>query len=358
MNYGTQYRSKRGGKARGPKNNFSENTATVSVATLLVITHNSKNYIDNLKTLITSTNRCIDEILIMDANSTDGTVELLKRLQDPRIHLILSQEDGSYRKSLNQGVREARNEFIVSINLDIEIVKGSICNLVQLLNLNEKVGCVIPKVQQSGKYEPYFKSIHAIPFISIFNITDSILEGDEDYAETEVCGGPIFAFRKQAFLESGGLNSEVFMTNDEPEMSIKMGNLGYVFLVTKSTYVLHEWGSSVSDRDRNTQKIDFFIRNWLFSTAYLHKTMCGNEGKTKDKIWLLIYLWKSFQYCVYRKKAYYFFLALDQLKKVRKYPKSGNYSFKWRFSIFLRSEFYEFVNYLRMRKLRYSNNFK
>lgn len=356
MDCATQYSVHRDEKSRGSNSDFSNNTASVSVGSLLIITHNSKNYIDNLKTLIASTKRCVDEILIMDANSTDGTVEILKDLEDQRIRLIFSREDGSYRKSLNQGVLEARNEFVVSINLDIEIVKGSICNLVQLLNSIKEVACVIPKVQQSGKYQPYFISIHAIPFISIFNITDSVLEEDEDCAETEVCGGPIFAFRKKAFLESGGLNSEVFMTNDEPEMSVKMGDLGYKFLVTKDTYVLHEWGSSVSDRNENTQKIDFFIKNWLFSAAYLHRTMCGNENRVKEKIWLMIYLWKAFQYCVYRKRATYFFLALDQIKRVRKYPKGGNYSFKWRILIFLKNEFYEFLNYLHMRKTKYSQN--
>jgi hypothetical protein len=83
----------------------------------------------------------IKEVILVSDGSTDGTGDLLSRLQSPRIKTIVLREHGGKAVAVNVGVALATAEVILFVDIRPEIAPGSIRQLISNL-ADPKVGCV------------------------------------------------------------------------------------------------------------------------------------------------------------------------------------------------------------------------
>ncbi len=65
------------------------------------------------------------EVVIVDDGSTDGSVSIVESISDPRIRLI-KQENGGPSKARNEGVKNAKGDWIVFLDADDEMLPGAI----------------------------------------------------------------------------------------------------------------------------------------------------------------------------------------------------------------------------------------
>ena len=70
--------------------------------------------------------RFIEEIIIVDNGSTDGSIQLIEEyMNSPNfkidIKLIKNEENLGFAPAVNQGIRMAKSEYIFSINNDVEL---------------------------------------------------------------------------------------------------------------------------------------------------------------------------------------------------------------------------------------------
>ena len=65
------------------------------------------------------------EHLVMDGGSTDGTVELLKSVSDPRLHWT-SQSDTGQSDAINRGLRQADGDIVGWLNSDDLYTPGAL----------------------------------------------------------------------------------------------------------------------------------------------------------------------------------------------------------------------------------------
>lgn len=316
--------------------------------TVLVITYNSAHLLKNLEYVLANSTKCIDEILFIDNASNDNTIHNLKQFHLSGIskRIIENNENIGYRRALNQGVANSKNEYIVSLNLDIIFEQGDICNLVSRLKDNENISCVLPKTYQSGNPLPYFVSKESIPFLYVHNIPSPGRLTSNFSMPTEVCGGPVFAFKKSSYLLSGNLDENVFMYNEEAEMSIRMRGCGFIFLVTDKVIVKHTWGGSgLYERD-DGEKSDFFIQNWLKSSVYLYKKMFSSDSLPRKSLWAIIYLIRALEFTVLKRRFEYLKLASHYLLLNTDFSSKHLYSTNWRIRLFLRGHLREIMNRL------------
>lgn len=86
------------------------------------------------------------EIIFIDNGSKDGTVEFLRRLvsENTNYRLIENKENRGFAGGCNQGIREARGEFILLLNNDVIVTEGWLSGLINCLKSSPDAGIIGP----------------------------------------------------------------------------------------------------------------------------------------------------------------------------------------------------------------------
>ncbi len=65
------------------------------------------------------------EVVVQDGGSTDGTLTVIDRVEDPRLR-VESRPDRGQSDALNRAIERARGEWIVWLNADDELIPGAL----------------------------------------------------------------------------------------------------------------------------------------------------------------------------------------------------------------------------------------
>jgi GT2 family glycosyltransferase/glycosyltransferase involved in cell wall biosynthesis len=89
------------------------------------------------------------EILVVDNASKDGSVEMLRALDDPRVQLILNDHNAGFAAANNQALGVATGEHLVLLNNDTVVPRGWLARMVRHLE-DPEIGLVVASTNFSG----------------------------------------------------------------------------------------------------------------------------------------------------------------------------------------------------------------
>ena len=113
----------------------AEGTADQPLVTVITAVFNGQPYIaDCLESVLTQDYSNIEHI-VLDAGSTDGTIELLHQYSD-KVALWISEPDRGVYDAWNKGLREARGEWITFLGADDIYLPGAISTYLELARTN------------------------------------------------------------------------------------------------------------------------------------------------------------------------------------------------------------------------------
>lgn len=204
------------------------------------------------------------KIVVLDNGSTETTWEYLNNIKDERISLIRTPDNLGYTGGINFAVKYAvenipdfKSFFI--INPDAECTPDVIYNLSRLLNSDEKVACVSPKILSIDRVITY--SGGKIDFEK--GIVKHIVFTDEKYPmesyEVDSYTGCAVLFDVKKFMAAGMLNEDLFIYYDEADSSIKIAQNGGKILYAPSLEVYHD--TSFTMRKISYLKTYYMTRN-------------------------------------------------------------------------------------------------
>ncbi len=185
-------------------------------SSIIIVTYNNQESIgDCLSSL--KKYEPIFEIIVLDNNSTDKTVEEIKRVKD--VKLIKSDVNLGFSKGNNQAVKEAHGEYLIFLNPDTELLEfGDLSKLVNLLEENQSYGLVAPLlVDTKGNIQ---KSVRKLP--TIWGVIKEYLFGIQNQfsfyipevsglSEVESVVGACMAIKRRNFEEVGRFDEKYFL---------------------------------------------------------------------------------------------------------------------------------------------------
>lgn len=155
--------------------------------TVLICTLNEA---ENLPHVIPLIPDWVDEVLIVDGHSTDGTVEIARSLR-PDVR-TLNQPGRGKGDALKFGVEQASGDIIVTLDADGETDPSDLPAFVEAVQR----GCDFAKGSRLAHGRPQRMPLYRWVGNKILAMTCNLLYGTRF---TDVCSG-YTAFRKQAFL--------------------------------------------------------------------------------------------------------------------------------------------------------------
>ncbi len=114
------------------------------------------------------------ELIVVDDSSTDGTANLLARVQDPRLRVLTNSANLGIAKSLNRAVAMARGRYIARIDHDDLCLPTRLAQQKELLDARADVVLVASAMTQmvNGRLRPRVCS-HLISYHSMDLIQSS-----------------------------------------------------------------------------------------------------------------------------------------------------------------------------------------
>lgn len=171
---------------------------------------------DNLKALFASEGDFSFEVHVVDNDSQDGTVEMLKT-EFPQVNLIANKENFGFAKANNQAIKIAKAGYILLLNPDMRVNKNTLFNSLQCAKANHQAVVSSCKLEdQEGKI---IKHIRRFPTIfdqlmvvlkvpHLFpRVLNKYLYADFDYekeAKVDSVRGAYFLINKKAWQDISG----------------------------------------------------------------------------------------------------------------------------------------------------------
>jgi GT2 family glycosyltransferase len=118
---------------------------------IIIVTWNSQEYIRNcLDSIFLSSGNFSSEVIMVDNGSSDQTAEIVEEFY-PQVNLIQNKTNLGYAKANNQGLEEAKGEYILLLNPDTQVLEDALFLMYELMEQNPKVGALGPKLLNPDK---------------------------------------------------------------------------------------------------------------------------------------------------------------------------------------------------------------
>lgn len=199
------------------------------------------------------------EIIVVDNDSTDGSVEYLSNLF-PDVNFICNTTNKGFGAANNQGAVVAKGRHLLFLNPDTVVAEDSLQQLLWRLQRGAATGAVgLRMIDGAGRYLPESKRGLPTPWAAFCKMCGlsalfpfSRLFGqyylghlcpDRDH-EVAVLAGACMAMRREVWDKMGGFDEQFFMYGEDVDLSYRIRQAGYKNYYLAGTTILHFKGES------------------------------------------------------------------------------------------------------------------
>ena len=212
------------------------------------------------------------EILVVDNGSSDGSRQWLagqERLG--RLKLIVNPENLGFARGCNLGAEHARGRYILFLNNDMKVLPGWLDPLVCTLDRDPEVGIVGAKllfpdntIQHAGVALVEFPDQGDI--IGGFHLAyrkPAGHPGTNHPISCQIVTGACLMIRPEIFQDIGGLDEGYWNGNEDVDLCLKAGQLGWRVVFRPESLIYHFESQSGAERWAKTNKnIERFNEAW------------------------------------------------------------------------------------------------
>lgn len=243
---------------------------------------------------------CI-EIIVVDNQSIDGSVEMLKELfQD--VKLIANKQNVGFSKANNQAISIAQGEYILLLNPDTVIEDDTLLHMIRFMDQTPDAGGLgVKMVDGKGRFLPESKRGLPTPWVAFYKIfgLSSLFPRSKRFGRyhlgylspnqihaVDILSGACMMLRKNLLDKIGYLDEDFFMYGEDIDLSYRIILAGYKNYYYPNTRIIHYKGESTKKSSVNYVFV-FYNAMIIFAHKHFQK---GNAGIFSLLIRIAIYL--------------------------------------------------------------------
>lgn len=224
---------------------------------VVVVNHNAGSFL--LRCLRSVEERAAGaelEVVLVDNGSTDGSAEQAAAAF-PQVRVI-RRENRGFAAGVNTGIAATSAPYVLVLNPDAEIFRGTLAGLVRLAEERPRAGAMGPMIRNpdgtvypSGRMVPSLTTAvgHAFlgpiwprnPFTRRYHLADWDRSTER---RVDWISGAAFLLRRSALEEVGPLDERFFLYAEEVDLFERLREAGWEIVFTPEIEVVHEGGVS------------------------------------------------------------------------------------------------------------------
>ena len=218
------------------------------------------------------------EIIVVDNGSSDDSAEMVAS-EFPGARLIRNKKNRGFCAANNQGIAEARGEFVALLNNDAEAAPGWAAALREVFENRPLVGMAASKILVHEDPRRIDKVGHLIyPDGQNRGRGSGVMDhGQFDRMEPVLWpDGCAAMYRRQMLAEIGGFDEDFFAYGDDAELGLRARIAGWACLYTPHAVVRHHRGSTLGLRSVTRLKLVERNRVLLAAKLFPWSLLCLN----------------------------------------------------------------------------------
>jgi len=206
---------------------------------IIVLNYNGKNCIEKTLKSVYRVNYPDFNVVLVDNNSTDGSLEFIRR-NFPKIGIIKNDQNLGFSAGNNIGIKYALErgaDYILLLNYDTEVKSNFLLHLIKTMQSDKKNGIGSPVIFK-GKNKDIWFSGGKIGWIKMktFHQTKKIVK---DYFNSDYISGCSMIIKKDVFEKIGLLDEDFFLYWEDADFSLRTKKAGFKLVVSAKSEVFH-----------------------------------------------------------------------------------------------------------------------
>ena len=267
---------------------------------IVILNWNGQKYLEQFLPSVLSDTYSNMEVIVADNDSTDDSVNFLKN-EYPQVRIIQLDQNYGFAKGYNEALKQVESDYYILLNSDVEVTKGWIDPIINLMEKDSTIGACQPKILTYGKRDIFeyagacggWMDFLGYPFARgrVFDICEKDFHQYDEEVPVFWASGAAMFVRSRLFHELGGLDNYFFAHQEEIDFCWRLQLAGYKVYVCPSSLVYHVGGGTLPKG--NERKVFLNFRNNLIMMA---KNLTFRQAIWKIPIRFLldaISAWKS-----------------------------------------------------------------
>jgi len=228
---------------------------------IVIPNYNGRHY---LESIVPKLSKSEYEIIIVDNNSKDGSVEYLQTF-GTQIRLILNKENFGFAGAVNQGIKSSSSKYVLLLNNDTDFEIKVFNTMLDLIKTDVKIFSVASKMIQ-------YHDRHLIDTAGDeYNVLGwAHKRGFNKSSQTRITQKRVFSacagaalYRKNVFDRIGYFDEDFFAYMEDVDVGFRANIYGYKNIYCPDAEILHI-GSGTSGSGRNAFKARLSGRNNVY----------------------------------------------------------------------------------------------
>ncbi len=207
---------------------------------VIIVNYNGKKLLEKCLESLFKIDYNNFEVILVDNNSTDGSMEFVTK-NYPKIIVIKLDSNKGFAEPNNIGTKIAKGEYLLFLNNDTVTTTNFISEMVNVLEKDEKIA-----ICQSLLLKPDGNIDSSGDFIDKMGIVYNSKTKTDEIKEISSARGACMLIRKKIFDKLGGFDEKFFFSFEDVDLGWRSWILGYKVVIVPNSIVYHDAGKTSS----------------------------------------------------------------------------------------------------------------
>lgn len=201
---------------------------------IIIVNYNDSKFLqDCLSSVYDKTRKISFEIIFVDNNSCDNSLEIVSK-SFPRVKIIKNEQNLGFCKANNIGLKIYQGRYALLLNTDTIVKEGAFDQLVEFMDANPKIGACGPKLLNQDQTPQHQGGL----FNKKFWLS-------EKPTRVDYVIGACIIVRREVIEKVGGLDENFFFSNDDLDWCRRIRKAGWDVYFLPQAEVIHYGGFTI-----------------------------------------------------------------------------------------------------------------